>query len=675
MSKSIHYIGSFIVEKESSIAVSEQTCTDSDKSHAPQIEVLASGLDGPRGLTFGPDGALYVTEAGRGGPGASIPSPSVPGAVLSYGATGAITRIQDGIVERVITSLPSLALPDGSDAAGVNDIEFDAYGNAYAIIGFAGNPALRDSVIQVPDFSQLIAIENFDGGASWTRLVDLGAYEQANNPDGQDVNTNVFDLLIENNTAYVLDAGGNDLLSLRAFSSAGPTLETVFPTRTAINPFTGEEIVQQSVPNSITVGPDGAFYVGELTGFPFQEGSARVYRIGAEGEPEVYAEGFTNIIDLAFDQSGGLYVLEYDADAILNGGETGALIYISPDGSTQTTIADDELINPTGLTLGSNGDIYISNKGFVPGQGEVLRIRPGDYPFSPDPLYNQVKHYTTTIAADGDPADVYYPVVPDATADQLPIALMLQGALVDKADYSNYAEEVASYGFVVVVSNNERTVSGPDGQAITGLLADQQQVKDVLDQMKVEDAAADSPIFEIVDTEKLGLLGHSFGGYAGLAAIQNINDPAVSSGDYTRPPELMAGVFYGTNFQSPTNSGIFPPIDNQDIPVGLIAGTLDGVSDFGEVASTYVKIQDPPKALIAVDGANHYSITNEDNVARDPNRPTLDQATANGAIGRWSGLFLRSHLLGDQGAFDYIYNTGGDLDPNVSVISQTPSGS
>ncbi|MBD2068622.1 ScyD/ScyE family protein [Leptolyngbya sp. FACHB-671] len=657
-----------------SIAIAEQTYTGSNESHAPQIEVLANGLDGPRGLTFGSDGALYVTEAGRGGPGASIPSPSIPNAVLSYGATGAITRIQDGVVERVVTGLPSLALPDGSDAAGINDIEFDAYGNAYGIVGFAGNPALRDSIVQVPDFSQLITIENFDDDASWTRLVDLGAYEQANNPDGQDVNTNLFDLLIEDNTAYVLDAGGNDLLSLKAFSSAEPTLETVLPTRAAINPSTGEEIVQQSVPTSITVGPDGAFYVSELTAFPFEEGNARVYRIGEEGEPEVYAEGFTNIIDLKFDQSGGLYVLEYDADAILNGGEAGALIYVSPDGSTRNTITD-ELINPTGLTLGSNGDIYISNKGFVPGQGEVLRIRPeGDLSFSPDPLYEQVEHYSTTIAADGDPADVYYPVVPDATADQLPIALMLQGGLVDKADYSNYAEQVASYGFVVVVPNNERKITGPDGQEITGLLADQQQVNDVLNQIRVEDTNSNSPIFEIVDTEKLGLLGHSLGGYAGLAAIQNINDPAVSSDDYTRPPELMAGVFYGTNFQSSMNSGIFPSVDNQDIPVGLIAGTLDGVSDFGEVASTYVKLQDPPKALIIVDGANHYGITNEDNIVRDPNRPTLDQATANSAIGRWSGLFLRSHLLGDQGAFDYIYNTGGDLDPNVSVVSQNSSG-
>jgi dienelactone hydrolase len=329
-------------------------------------------------------------------------------------------------------------------------------------------------------------------------------------------------------------------------------------------------------------------------------------------------------------------------------------------------------VSPTGLAIGADGDLYISNKGFIAGQGEVLRLDLAqNKPFSPDPAYGQVKHYTTTIAADSDPADVYYPVVPNSTADQLPIALMLQGALVDKADYSNYAEEIASYGFVVVVPNNERTVTAPDGQTVTGLLAEEQQVNDVLAQMKIEDVDATSPIFEIVDTSKLGLLGHSFGSFAGLAAIQDINAPGVSSSNYTRPPELKAGIFYGTNFQTSDNSGVFPPIDNQGIPVGIIAGTLDGVTDLGESASTYVKIQDPPKALITVEGANHYGITNQDS-DRDPSRPTLDQATATGAIGRWSGLFLRANLLNDTGAFNYVYNTGGDLDPNVNAISQTP---
>jgi glucose/arabinose dehydrogenase len=34
--------------------------------------VVATGLDSPRGLSFGPDGALYVAEAGVGGTGTSV---------------------------------------------------------------------------------------------------------------------------------------------------------------------------------------------------------------------------------------------------------------------------------------------------------------------------------------------------------------------------------------------------------------------------------------------------------------------------------------------------------------------------------------------------------------------------------------------------------------------------
>lgn len=113
------------------------------------------------------------------------------------------------------------------------------------------------------------------------------------------------------------------------------------------------------------------------------------------------------------------------------------------------------------------------------------------------------------------------------------------------------------------------------------------------------------------------------------------------------------------------------PIDNEGIAVGLIQGSLDGVALPSSSQTTYDRILNPPKVSVTVEGANHYGITNEDNPKREPNRPTLDQATANGAIGRWSGLFLRSRLLGDRGAFDYVYNTGGDLDPNVNVISQT----
>lgn len=41
-------------------------------ANSQTVSVVMSGLDNPRGLAFGPEGALYVVEAGRGGNGPSV---------------------------------------------------------------------------------------------------------------------------------------------------------------------------------------------------------------------------------------------------------------------------------------------------------------------------------------------------------------------------------------------------------------------------------------------------------------------------------------------------------------------------------------------------------------------------------------------------------------------------
>jgi hypothetical protein len=285
------------------------------------------------------------------------------------------------------------------------------------------------------------------------------------------------------------------------------------------------------------------------------------------------------------------------------------------------------------------------------------------------PPYSKIAHFSLTIAADGDLADVYFPeLLPGRNhTDELPIALMLPGALVDKSDYSNFAAQVARFGFVVVVPNNQRTLIGPGGQGFPGLFAEQEQVNQVLAQMRVEDRKPTSPIFKIVDTTKLGLLGHSFGAAAGLGATQKeFCVPGICSGNYTRPPELKAGIFYGANFRNPQTQQ-FLPINNDGIAIGLIVGSLDGVALPSNSQATYNQILNRPKALITVTGANHYGITNQDNPIREPNRPSLTQTTSTGTIARWSGAFLRAAMLKDRRALDYVLSVGDILDPNVTV--------
>src|SRR5262245_36757672 len=146
------------------------------------VTVVMSGLDNPRGLAFGPDGGLYVAEAGRGGPGPSITLP--PGETVSYGTSGAVSRLLGGVQQRVLTGLPSLALADGGSARGLFDIGFSPSGEAFGVIGWGGDPGLRASIGPVgADFGRLVRLPL--GGGSLLGIADLGGYEGARAPDGR----------------------------------------------------------------------------------------------------------------------------------------------------------------------------------------------------------------------------------------------------------------------------------------------------------------------------------------------------------------------------------------------------------------------------------------------------------------------------------------------------------
>jgi hypothetical protein len=290
--------------------------------------------------------------------------------------------------------------------------------------------------------------------------------------------------------------------------------------------------------------------------------------------------------------------------------------------------------------------------------------------FNPAPIFDVALTYTTSIPATGsltgaDFTDIYYPQSSDPGVT-FPIALMLQGALVDRNDYSNFAAQISRYGFVVAVPNHLRTFPPIP---FPGLFPVQELVSDVLDFMKGENLNETSPLEGKIDVTKMGLLGHSFGGSVGLGAIQDVCFPILCTTQFTRPEELKAGIFYGARFGAQDPISPVPPIFNEGIPTGLIGGTLDGVISLNKVLETYNQVQNPPKIAVSVIGANHYGITNEDNLDREPIRPTLSQEVATETIARWSALFLRSHIQNDAEAFNYVYDTGDAQDENVTVLS------
>jgi hypothetical protein len=340
------------------------------------MEVVASGLNNPRGLAFGFDGALYVAEAGVGGEGPCITSPE--GGEACYGPSGSITRINlaEGSQSVFAGGFPSLA-EGGFGATGPTDITFNGP-VAYVIVGLGADPAARAELGDAGSgFGQLVQLTR---KGKWKFAKDVSAYESKANPDGGAIDSNPYSVLAIGGKAYVADAGGNDLVMVPGKGKIKTI--AVFPDRLVeFPPGSGEMMPMQAVPTSVVRGPDGAFYVGQLTGFPFPVGGANVFRIVPGSEPEVFADGFTNIIDIAFGQDGSLYVLEIVANGLLSADPadptslTGALIKVDPDG-TRTTIASEGLIAPGGLAIGPDGAIYVSNYSIFPGMGEVVKITP-----------------------------------------------------------------------------------------------------------------------------------------------------------------------------------------------------------------------------------------------------------------------------------------------------------
>jgi DNA-binding beta-propeller fold protein YncE len=344
-------------------------------------EVVLAGLDNPRGLAFGPEGALYIAQAGSGGNGPCGPGPE---GTRCYGDTGAITRytLRDGNVTDVVTGLPSLATQEGQMfAIGPNDLSFQGRGNLFFTVGFGGDPRTRG--IFGPTADRLAHTARATPDGTWRLLADLGTFEAQRNPTGDEIDSNPYGILALAGKQVVTDAGANALLEVRQNGRIVPL--ATFPDRLVdAPPFLGlppgTRIPMDTVPTSVALGPDGNYYVGQLTGFPFPVGGANIYRVPATGgTPEVFATGFTHIIDLVFGRDGSLYVLEIAKNGLLAAFQTndwtGALIRIAPDG-TRTELVPGVLTAPGGIAVGKDGALYVTNNSIYSDIGEVIRIRP-----------------------------------------------------------------------------------------------------------------------------------------------------------------------------------------------------------------------------------------------------------------------------------------------------------
>lgn len=231
-------------------------------------------------------------------------------------------------------------------------------------------------------------------------VLDIWLYQQSDadpvDQEGFDTDSNPYGLTVmPNGDALVADAAGNDIIRVTpegdALTVARLDVQTI---ETDHVPFPGlpPTIDAEAVPTTVTIGPDGYIYVGELKGFPFRPGTSHVWRIDPDAEDAwcsvtdpsadctMHLDGLTAIQDIAFSHNTGrLYVYELAADGVFAfeaGFETGefpaaVLLEVHPNG-TWKELAAGALSEPGGVIVGHNNKVYVTDHVFT--DGRLLRV-------------------------------------------------------------------------------------------------------------------------------------------------------------------------------------------------------------------------------------------------------------------------------------------------------------
>jgi hypothetical protein len=339
-------------------------------SAQPPFQVVADGLHSPRGLTFGPGDRLYVAEAGTGGT-----------AQDPVGHDGAIREIvgpasAEPTLRTVVSGLASTG--DEGEIVGVDGISALGNGSIYAIMALS-KPATGD-----PAFGKLVKVSN----AGETRTVaDVGATSYAwtgahpeLDPGGQYPDANPYGVLALPGHEYVVDAGAN-------------TLNDVHPDGTvAILAYVPNNVTSDSTPTCVTMGPDGALYIGTLSlvDSAVFGPSAKVYRVDPAtltGGPDVpvlgpaneWATGLWPVNGCAFGPDGSFYASELFTSVSMGpggpqpaGGDVVKIPFDSP--ATHVSLTGGTLPLAGGVAVARDGTVYaVGLTAFAP-TGFVARL-------------------------------------------------------------------------------------------------------------------------------------------------------------------------------------------------------------------------------------------------------------------------------------------------------------
>lgn len=306
-------------------------------------ELVLGDLNTPRGISIDADGNLLVAITGNGGDFPLTMKTPEGEAVVNVGLSGEVISIDaDGVSTPIVQGLPSFA--SEQETIGLyRAIENE--GSLWLVVS-SGGPGQywADSVVELDGETKMLK-----------QVIPFYPYEVANNPDGNEIDSNVTDIAWDSEgTMYVTDAGANTLYSWT--EETGIEVVATWP--------------ENSVPTSIEIAENGDLYVGFL-GEGLAPGAAKIER-WSNGELAETFSGLNTVTDILLDGE-TLYAVEL----VLFGEQgpgPGRVVTVTAEGSTPIA---EGLMAPFAIAKGSDGALYVSfgTIAFAPGMtGGVVKL-------------------------------------------------------------------------------------------------------------------------------------------------------------------------------------------------------------------------------------------------------------------------------------------------------------
>lgn len=308
-------------------------CNKDSYHPTPKVAVVASGLQAPMGIATDWRGNVWVAETGTANNDGKVV------VVQTGGAHGG----QQGQAVDAIVNLSSIKNALSGETEGPAHLLFD-HATLYILAG---------------DLLYHADLKSFKPGdapidASALPSEDIGSYVRSLNIVTPN-DSHPYNLIKGPDGAiYIVDAGANALI--KRLGSGNYSVVAKFPD--IKNPTPVGPPMIQSVPTGI-IFQNGYFLITTLTGFPFPEGQAVIYKVTMAGDVSVYRSGFTTLVDIA---NGG-----FDGNVILHHGTFGATGFTPNTGSLSftdghsTTVIADKLNMPAGLAQINNHSWYVTS--------------------------------------------------------------------------------------------------------------------------------------------------------------------------------------------------------------------------------------------------------------------------------------------------------------------------